>query len=167
MSQTDISGNLKVSVKLVAGMIEGDGSLNLGESKESFASKTSFTIHGTLKKTIFATSFDGLVDLIDKIRENPDEYLSEVPQENYTILPFCYQLPNQLLVIKQSFILFFLSNPILLMEPWSLSMNFRRNNFKQFWTSKISTMICPRNVKSTNDQCTVKLHLTNMRFKCV
>ena len=84
-SQTDISGNLKVSVKLVAGMIEGDGSLNLGESQQSFSSKTSFTIHGTLKQTIFATSFDGLKELITEIKDDTDKYISEVPQENYLI----------------------------------------------------------------------------------
>ena len=84
-SQTDISGKLKVSVKLVAGMIEGDGSLNLGESQQSFSSKTSFTIHGTLKQTIFATSFDGLKELITEIKDDTDKYISEVPQENYLI----------------------------------------------------------------------------------
>ena len=53
VSQTDISGNLKVSVELVAGMIEGEADTKLTAGEEDFNSKTSFTVYGTLKKTIF------------------------------------------------------------------------------------------------------------------
>ena len=80
VSQTDISGNLKVSVELVAGMIEGEADAKLTDEEEDFNSKTSFTIYGTLKKTIFATSFESLAKLINDLKANPDDYLSEVPQ---------------------------------------------------------------------------------------
>ena len=80
VSQTDISGNLKVSVELVAGMIEGEADAKLTAEEEDFNSKTSFTIYGTLKKTIFATSFESLAKLINDLKANPDDYLSEVPQ---------------------------------------------------------------------------------------
>ena len=43
VSQTDISGSLKVSVELVAGMIEGEGSVDLKSEEESL-SKAGFQI---------------------------------------------------------------------------------------------------------------------------
>ena len=107
VSQTDISGSLKVSVELVAGMIEGEGSLDLKSEEESMSKagfqidiwysirlneirtkQMTFKIHGSLKKTIFATSFSKLKELIAAIEEHPEEYLSEVPQENYKISLF-------------------------------------------------------------------------------
>ena len=43
VTQTDISGSLKVSVELLAGMIEGEGSLDLHDAEESM-SKAGFQI---------------------------------------------------------------------------------------------------------------------------
>ena len=50
---------------------------------ETLTKQMSFIIHGSLKKTIFATSFSRLKRLIKDIEDKPEEYLSEVPQENY------------------------------------------------------------------------------------
>ena len=78
--KTDISGSLKVTVELVAGLIEGDADVELDDTQKRFQQQTSFTVHGTLKKTIFATSFEGLKDLIQKLKANPDDYLAKTPQ---------------------------------------------------------------------------------------
>ena len=70
----DIIGSLQVTVELVAGMIEGEGSLNLDEEQSKFASDTEFIIHGTLKTTIFATSFNELRTLIQDMKKNPEDF---------------------------------------------------------------------------------------------
>ena len=80
ISQTKIDGKLKVTVELVAGLIEGEGKLNLTEQEKKITNETTFQIYGTLKQTIFATSFMELRNLTQKIRTHPDEYLSETPQ---------------------------------------------------------------------------------------
>ena len=71
-----------MTVELVAGMIEGDAKFKSEQSEADFESQTSFKIHGTLKKTIFATSFKGLKTLIENLKADPDSYLSSVPQDS-------------------------------------------------------------------------------------
>ncbi len=47
-SERQISGSVKVSVELIAGMIEGDGDVAWQDNQKQMASQTSFIIHGTL-----------------------------------------------------------------------------------------------------------------------
>ena len=68
-------------MELIAGVIEGDANFASKQDQNNFKSKINFDIHGTLKKTIFATSFNGLKNLIDLFKEDPDSYLSRVPQD--------------------------------------------------------------------------------------
>jgi len=84
-NETDLSGNMKVSVEFIAGAIEGDANAKLTKQEEDIHSNTIFKIHGTLKKTIFATSFKSLKTLIEEIKANPDEYLSEKPQDFFDL----------------------------------------------------------------------------------
>ena len=80
-SQRHISGDVKISVELIAGMIEGEGGVDWQDSQKKVAKQTTFIIHGTLKQTVFATSFESLNEIIQEIKLNPDAYLAEVPQD--------------------------------------------------------------------------------------
>ena len=75
-----------MSVELIAGMIEGEGSTKFTDDEMRIANETNFKIYGTLKKTIFATSFGELRSLIKKIKDNPDDYLSERPQSRVCLI---------------------------------------------------------------------------------
>lgn len=82
-SQTDIDGNVDISVQLIAGMIDGKASLSYDDKEYKASNETSFKIYGSLKRTIFATSLSDLNEIILRLKENPDDYLSTVPQENF------------------------------------------------------------------------------------
>ena len=70
-----------MTVQLIAGMIEGDAAFASEQSQEDIKSNTKFRIYGTLKKTVFATSFNGLANLIQELKADPDSFLSRVPQD--------------------------------------------------------------------------------------
>ena len=76
---------MKVSVELIAGAIEGDANAKLTKLEKDIHSNTIFKIHGTLKKTVFATSFKSLRTMIEDIKANPDEYLSEKPKDFFLL----------------------------------------------------------------------------------
>ena len=61
-------------------MISGEGKADWSQEEKNIAKNTQFKIYGTLKKTVFATSFEELRNLTQQIRENPDDFLSETPQ---------------------------------------------------------------------------------------
>ena len=84
-AQTNIDGNVDISVELIAGMIEGEGSLAWDDKEYKASNQTTFKIYGSLKRTIFATSLSDLNAMIQKLKDNPDDYLSVVPQENFDI----------------------------------------------------------------------------------
>lgn len=103
-SQRHISGDVKISVELIAGMIEGEGGVNWSDSQNKTSKQTTFIIHGTLKKTVFATSFKSLNEIIQKIRHDPEAYLANVPQD------FCSMIfhSNILSIKLHNFLIFFI-----------------------------------------------------------
>ena len=53
--------------------------MELSASREELAKRTKITIHGTLKKPIIALNLYDLLEDLDMLKKNPDEYLSSTP----------------------------------------------------------------------------------------
>ena len=99
-SQRHISGDVKISVELIAGMIDGEGEVNSQDSQKNVSKQTTFIIHGTLKQTVFATSFKSLNETIQKIKHNPEAYLANVPQDFCSMMRFVTSNPTQVPKVK-------------------------------------------------------------------
>ena len=87
-TKENIYGHPEFNANVLAGLLGGgtDIEFNSTEAKNDFISRIQFQIHGTLKKTVFATNFDELCTLVQDIRADPDSFMSETPQEIYICL---------------------------------------------------------------------------------
>ena len=93
-----VQASLSISgfIEIVAGFIDSSVDYNKNEQTKHIYQSTTIHIYGTLKKTVFATSFQELLKLINLIKDNPDEYISETPQSRVFFSEFNYEVEYDL-----------------------------------------------------------------------
>ena len=75
----DIMGELKLSIEMGIAKISAEAKLEMTTGQEKMFKDTKIIIHGNLKKPIVALNLFDLMENLQELVKNPDDFLSATP----------------------------------------------------------------------------------------